>query len=146
VISCKLKTATVIIIFLLLLILDIPEFIICMSIVPDEILDVPCLLVRGNMAGDDTNADKLLMTISKMLETYYCLSQKKKPTGFNALSDICCTAEIKRHYLYGGDNRQYEDNKEINLIREINRPITSIEKSNQISSILRTPILSVLKI
>lgn len=145
-ISAKLKTTAVIIIFLLLLILDIPEFIICISVVPDEILDVPCVLIRGSMSGDDTKAEKLMGTMAKMLESYYCPFQKKKLNDLDTLSDICNAAEIKRHYLYGWDNRQYKDNQEIDLVSKINLPITSIEKSYQITSILHTSILSVLRI
>ena len=91
----NLKTTTIIIIFLLLLILDTPEFIICMHSVPDEILDVPCVLVRENISGNNTNAENLLKTIGEMLESGYYSPQKRKSTTSHALSDICYAAEIK---------------------------------------------------
>ena len=144
----KLKTTTVIIIFLLLLILDTPEFIICMHSVPDEILDVPCMLVKGNISGDDTNAVKSLRTIVEMLEPGYCSPSSRKTTPYHALSGIYHAAEIKRQHLYGMDNRQYKDSKEVISFHEIDQTVIFISfgKSGRILSILCTPIPSVLRI
>lgn len=147
VIPSQLKTIGLIIIFLLLLILDVPEFITCIHTVPDEILDVPCVLVRGNISGNETNAEKLLKTIGGMLGSSSRPPQKRKPNSFRSLSAIDYAAEIKRQYLYSQDIRQYEDSESAGyLVRQMQRPIIPVEKSNQMLSILRISIPSILRI
>jgi len=146
VIFTKLKTTIMVAIFLLLLILNIPEFIVCMSAVPDEIMDIPCLLVKTGASYYGTNTEKLLRTIFEIVEADYRPPQKRKLTGFGVLSDISYAAGIRRQYLYRGDISQYEDSKKIDFIGKINRPTLSIKRSSQIFSTLHTPVLSVIRI
>ena len=142
----KLKVSAVIIIFLLLLILDIPEFIICVNAVPDEIQDIPSLLVNGNISAGDSNTEKLLGVLVDILESDYCPPQMKKFLPAYILSDGCHAAEVKRHFLLVANNRIYEDSKEIIPVREIPRPVIPVEKSEQIYSIPHAPFPSVLRI
>lgn len=149
VISVRLKIMITALIFLLLLILDIPEFIICTCTIPDEILDVPRMLPTRNLSDSGINAERL-RAIIKMLESVPYLPTKKEAAHPRIMIVSGYAAEIKKHYLGEESGPRYEDTTQkgdaILYLQGKNRFITFINKSRQICAILRTSSLSILRI
>ncbi|MEW5800628.1 MAG: hypothetical protein AB1847_00855 [bacterium] len=144
-ISTKLKVTIMSVLFLLLLILDIPEFVICMHAVPDEILDLPCVLIDVRISISDVNAEGLKIPV-KMPESDYSPHRGRKLTGFQILEEICCAAEIKKHFSCHKGTLAYKRRKEIYFIKRINLILAFIGKLGTIFVLPPSSTPSVLRI
>jgi len=160
VINSKLKAGLIIIVFLLLLGLDAPEFIVCSYNLPDEILDIPRVLLDRNQLLADFHIEKL--TILKEMLRVSPLSNKKwnHPSignkngsfGSQGLTNLHYAAEIRKQYLGWEYNYQQDHGKqdhgkeETSLIKDMNLSTMFATKFNKISSFPLPLILPTLRI
>jgi hypothetical protein len=131
-IDSKLKAGFIAIIFLFVLVLDAPEFVICSHNVPDEILDIPRVLLNGQQLCTDF---------------YAAIGTKTSPVGYQGSTTPYYAAGIKRKYCrWEGRYQQNQGKEEVNLIKKMNLFPLFREKSNQISSLFLTLSFPVLRI
>lgn len=154
-IDLKLKSGFIAIVFLLLLILDSREFIVCSHNLPDEILDIPRVLLVGHQFRADFHIQKLkimkrmmrLFPPSNKKSIHEAIGTKSSPFGSHGSTSFYYAAEIKRQDFWRKDICQQNHRKEeIDLIKKVNLLPGLTEKSDQISPLLLTPSFPALRI
>ena len=157
-IDLKLKAGLIVIIFLLLLGLDAPEFIVCNYNMPDEIHDIPRLLIDGSRLSTNFHIEKLkilkgILRLSSPPDknlNHPAMRKSNEPYGSQQSIGLYYVAEIRRQYLCWEDRYQQNHGEQeinlTNLIKGINLLTIFAEKSNQISSFLFATSFSILRI
>ncbi|MEW5801081.1 MAG: hypothetical protein AB1847_03145 [bacterium] len=152
--NAKLKAGLIVIVFLLLLGLDAPEFIICNYSIPDEIYDIPRVLTDGNQLHAEFHSEKiqilkgmLILSPSFDKRGSYLIADKKRISPGYSQECLYCAAEIRRHDLqWNGSYQQDLKQEKLSLVKVKSLLTMFAEKSDRISSLLLTPSFPVLRI